>query len=703
MPVGRIAVPGVAVLNHHGIGTPCRRARLVMTGMSNAAAVPRDDGRLLRVEPLRKVREDLSFALAFPHDAQPPRNVILQEHAPERYDLVVGRGRDAVAVVLTGQLRVGNRLDVEHQMRGDGRVQKLALPGPILYRDGTTEEEEMSTEDRRAPGAARVSFDGLVEVGGTLGPSFEAQAVNVSEEGMQLRTAYLPELGQKITCRFEAGPNQSVIGSGEVVWCRGAGPGRGVRHPFHRHRRGFRRSPETRVRNERERRRRATGAKVRLYIEGLASPMRAKIRDSRPTAITVGSDLGFLQVGKHLELEDARSGSKRPASIDHVGVAVDPNSQVPQLVVTLRYSDLPPDGPVDEVAASAASDPATGSDGLAGLGDASSRMRGAFATQAGRLGPALQRWARRAKMTIALLAKRGRIEDESYPRRTTAPAPSGGLHSSGRRVVRGDEGKSSTGRRSQAPSEGERTRPLPRAVQRKAAAAGVVLLVALAGAMAMKKWHHEPAIVGSAAAPPASETPAATSATPAAPPMTPPAANPQAAAEPTPAAPLAAGTGSEATAAAPSTSAIDDGTDGSHQTAHKKHARVTPFGNASVHHGNVLRLKMDGPVESIEGAQQPTGFEVKVPGRRSLEAASPLAARDSRIASIKVNNESTGAMLTVAFKDGVPNYQVSAKGDTLVIALAPMGPLEATVAKRDDRTSKSAKHGTRTRDDSPER
>ncbi|MGA7122256.1 MAG: PilZ domain-containing protein [Polyangiaceae bacterium] len=561
----------------------------------------------------------------------------------------------------------------------------------------------MSTEDRRAPGAARVSFDGLVEVGGTLGPSFEAQAVNVSEEGMQLRTAYLPELGQKITCRFEAGPNQSVIGSGEVVWCRGAERGGefGIRFTdidadsveALKHVCGMSASA-----GEAQ-----PGAKVRLYIEGLASPMRAKIRDSRPTAITVGSDLGFLQVGKHLELEDARSGSKRPASIDHVGVAVDPNSQVPQLVVTLRYSDLPPDGPVDEVAASAASDPATGSDGLAGLGDASSRMRGAFATQAGRLGPALQRWARRAKMTIALLAKRGRIEDESYPRRTTAPAPSGGLHSSGRRVVRGDEGKSSTGRRSQAPSEGERTRPLPRAVQRKAAAAGVVLLVALAGAMAMKKWHHEPAIVGSAAAPPASETPAATSATPAAPPMTPPAANPQAAAEPTPAAPLAAGTGSEATAAAPSTSAIDDGTDGSHQTAHKKHARVTPFGNASVHHGNVLRLKMDGPVESIEGAQQPTGFEVKVPGRRSLEAASPLAARDSRIASIKVNNESTGAMLTVAFKDGVPNYQVSAKGDTLVIALAPMGPLEATVAKRDDRTSKSAKHGTRTRDDSPER
>ena len=52
----------------------------------------------------------------------------------------------------------------------------------------------MSTaSDRRAPEASRIPFDGMVEVGGALGPSFEAQAINLSEEGMHLRTAYLPE------------------------------------------------------------------------------------------------------------------------------------------------------------------------------------------------------------------------------------------------------------------------------------------------------------------------------------------------------------------------------------------------------------------------------------------------------------------------------------------------------------------------------
>ncbi|MDB5212163.1 MAG: hypothetical protein JWO86_90, partial [Myxococcaceae bacterium] len=33
--------------------------------------------------------------------------------------------------------------------------------------------------DRRAPHASRIPFEGMVEVGGTLGPSFEAQAVNL--------------------------------------------------------------------------------------------------------------------------------------------------------------------------------------------------------------------------------------------------------------------------------------------------------------------------------------------------------------------------------------------------------------------------------------------------------------------------------------------------------------------------------------------
>src|SRR4029077_3489460 len=139
--------------------------------------------------------------------------------------------------------------------------------------------------------------------------------------------------------------------------------------------------------------------------------------------------------------------------------------------------------------------------------------------------------------------------------------------------------------------------------------------------------------------------------------------------------------------------AAEDGDDSSHPASHKRHARPTPFGNGAVHHGNVLHLKMDGPIETIEGAQQPTGFTVKIPGHKSLEAAAPLAARDSRIAAIKVSNEPGGAELNVTFRDGVPNYQVGGRGDSLVITLAPPGALETTTAKREAQGAKDRTNG----------
>jgi hypothetical protein len=147
---------------------------------------------------------------------------------------------------------------------------------------------------------------------------------------------------------------------------------------------------------------------------------------------------------------------------------------------------------------------------------------------------------------------------------------------------------------------------------------------------------------------------------------------------------------SQALPAMGSMASSDEPAANSSTSAHRKHMKVAPFGNGPVHHGNVMHLKMDGPIEAIEGAQQPTGFAIKVPGRKSLEAAGPLAARDSRIAAIKISNDPAGAELTVAFKDGVPNYQVSAHGDTLAIALAPVGAVEK-VARKDEK-GKTPKH-----------
>jgi hypothetical protein len=589
----------------------------------------------------------------------------------------------------------------------------------------------MTSDDRRAPGATRIPLEGLVEVGGAIGPTFEAQAVNVSEEGLQLRSAYLPEPGQPLTCRFDVGAGQSVLAAGEVAWARGAERGGelGIRFTDM--------DPESidalkRLCGSAGGASAAAsapapgGQKVRLHIDGLASPMRAKIRDSRSTEITVGSDLGFLQVGKQLELEDAQSGTKRPASIDCVEVVVDPASHVPQLVVTLRYADV--DVEVDtgdgasgvaeraeraagahgadgtqgraRVPSSARNDAAPAAearraDDLAAVEDASLKMKGTLAHNIGRLGPALERFASQAWTTVALLAKRRRERaggDDGAPRRTTAPAPGGGLHTSGRRVVRGE----ASGGDESPPAAAPRLK----LTKRRAAVVSAVMISAVLGAIAIKKSHHEVSPEG-ATAPGAASAAASVAAVAASPASATGAVPPQstAAAPAYPPAPALDPGSSFGAMSAPTgaMSSLDDESASSSHGSHKKRVRVAPFGNGPVHHGNILHLQMDGPIESLEGAQQPTGFAVKIPGRKSLEAAGPLASRDGRIAAMKVSNDAGGAELTVTFRDGVPNYQVSARGDTLVIALAPAGALEKT-AKKDDSLGNPAKHGKPTRE-----
>ena len=62
-------------------------------------------------------------------------------------------------------------------------------------------------QERRADNAGRVRVETLVEVCGNEPgiPAFEAEAVDVSARGMHLRTAYLPDNGAPLVCRFEDG------------------------------------------------------------------------------------------------------------------------------------------------------------------------------------------------------------------------------------------------------------------------------------------------------------------------------------------------------------------------------------------------------------------------------------------------------------------------------------------------------------------
>jgi hypothetical protein len=121
---------------------------------------------------------------------------------------------------------------------------------------------------------------------------------------------------------------------------------------------------------------------------------------------------------------------------------------------------------------------------------------------------------------------------------------------------------------------------------------------------------------------------------------------------------------------------VDDGFEASNPA--KKIGKVAPFSNGKVAHGKTLRLKMNAPIEKIQGARTPTGFTVGLPGVKALEAAAPLAKSDKRLAGVHVSNGGERSELTVEFKDGVPNYLVRAKGDVLEIVLAE--PTEDEVA-----------------------
>jgi len=206
-------------------------------------------------------------------------------------------------------------------------------------------------QERRADGQGRMPVETLVEICGNEPgiPAFEAESVDVSARGMHLRTAYLPDEGAPLVCRFEEHGREIVV-EGVVAWRReGARGGEfGVEFTALDSRsvdalrelcdgveeaqgKGGESEPVPAEPPH------TSGTKVRLHIDGLGSPMKARVRAGDPRRVQVGSNLEFLKVGRRLEIEDLDQGGRRTAHIDSVTVAIDPESQVPQLVVALRY------------------------------------------------------------------------------------------------------------------------------------------------------------------------------------------------------------------------------------------------------------------------------------------------------------------------------------------------------------------------------
>lgn len=604
-------------------------------------------------------------------------------------------------------------------------------------------------QDRRDASAQRIPFEAIVEIGGDGAPAFEAESVDVSTGGMHLRTAYLPELGQPLLCRFDDGGGKAVAAEGNVVWREeGARGGEfgvrftnvdgssattlldmcGIKPSPDAHDAAPPSPPADR------------GTRVRLHIDGLGSPMKARVRDANPAEVMVGSNLEFLRVGRALELEDVDHGKKRTAHIERVEVEVDPASRVPQLVVALRYDDVPREEIAAAAAAETTPDPVTvdpeddgarppmtmrtrsASEAAADPMhddevDAANQMKSGLSRAATRVGPAIATFGARAKTTLALLLAKAKersgraAEPEAAPRRTTAPPPTGALHATGKRVVR-DEAEELV-EQTAAP-----TKKKVRAVAAGAAAGVVAVLLSVAfhkpaapppGASAANAPTDSSAAAAVAPAPipgaPDTVTanvplfgPTALSTTePAAPPA--PAAAPPAfgAADPGAMAPAAqapgiagpAPTGADPAADGESASADEGDSDESSESkpsgeGEKKPAakkKVASFAHGKVTHPTRIRIHTDGSIAAMHGARSATGFTIVIPGRRATDSAGAIASRDPRIASVHVTNGAKGAEISFQFKDGVPAYAVRAKGKDLQVALG-----------RDEKSAKDSKH-----------
>jgi hypothetical protein len=588
--------------------------------------------------------------------------------------------------------------------------------------------------ERRIAGGRRIPIKTIVEIGAGEGGSsaFEAESVNVTASGMHLRTAYLPEVGEPLVCRFE-GNGKEIIVQGEVAWRNeeACGGDFGVR---------FSEIDGESLSALRELTGEAAsdsesadapdpntvqkGNRVRLHIEGLGSPMKARVREASPAEVQVGSNLEFLKVGRPLDLENVDGAGKRGARIERVNIEVDPGSQIPQLVVALRYLDAPEEKAQELPAApksrrtSAAKDSERTTTRMASTSMDEQRddeliddeddfvqenRAAAIWNKVKQVGPVLMSLGDKAKGVVnqaveKASAFRAHSDDKDLPaRRTTSPAPGGGIKSFGRKSVRDELEEEPL---DDVPANKINKRYL-------GVGAAVVMIAVMAIAFTHKSSKptdatastEDPAASAAAAPESASSggsvvaavplfgnTPMATN-EPAAAPATPPAA--AAAATPPPGDALIA----QAHAAAPAGEAApggggdeegDDSADDNKDSAGGTHAsRETreataggsssgekkSFGHGKVHNPVVLSLRMVGNVKGLHGASTATGFTVHVAGTQSKDAAAALKRSDPRIASIRMVNAGNGSDLTVQFKDGVPAYSVRANGANLQIAL----------------------------------
>jgi hypothetical protein len=313
-------------------------------------------------------------------------------------------------------------------------------------------------------------------------------------------------------------------------------------------------------------------------------------------------------------------------------------------------------------------------------------MRSRFSSVASDIMPKVAELGVRAKVALgvalAMARKRSRAGSEAEaPRRMTSPPPTGALHATGKRVVREGADKQEP-----APRENRETRARLGKKGMVMAGGATGLLVISLVAMFSRSSSPPPGAKGEetevSAVPvgTASDTAPPNGALEAKVPLfgTTTIATTEVASLPAPSAPTQGVTGSPANRSFSSEASVVQGDAPGRKQGERPDAdsagsrspgKAASFGHGKVEHATVLRIKTDGTVSDLRGVRSSSGFTLTLPGRRTLDSGSALAARDPRITSVRVSNGAKGSELTFQFKSGVPAFLVSPNGRDLQLAL----------------------------------
>jgi hypothetical protein len=174
-----------------------------------------------------------------------------------------------------------------------------------------------AAQERRSNEQVRVPLDVLVSLAHRdFDEPFAADALNLSRGGLSLRAAYLPEIGARLACRFECPPLGAPLeAEGEVVWAAdtGAQAGEfGVRFI------ALDAQAEEAIRalvgdapGGTSAAHAESPAMARLFLDGVPTPIVARVTHSVEDLVTVEQELPFLSLDRGLSMRDEQGVSRR--------------------------------------------------------------------------------------------------------------------------------------------------------------------------------------------------------------------------------------------------------------------------------------------------------------------------------------------------------------------------------------------------------